>query len=837
MDVEFNEIQGVRPKVEGEGCGLCGLPVGRSRAMIIRDGKRLLFCCWGCRLVYEILMSRPEGPPVEPRAEGIFRACVEEGIIPRDLEDLVARKRDPRSRPRPKSLGVGQAQVLNVRIMGMWCPACARLIQEFLRRQEGIEEVRVSFISDLARVRYLPHLIGRSRILERIRALGYEASVLEEEGLEYTRIRERLLMRLGISAFLTSNVMMISFAIYGGFFQELSKASIALMSYPTAFMTLAVILYGGLPILKRGFASVRYLSPTMESLVSTGILASFAYSIIQTLNGGIHLYFDTACMLVTLVLLGRYLEARTKEKVGGGLAALYAWARSKVRLGVGREERWVPPDRLKPGDRIAMRAGERIPLDGVVVDGRAQLDESVITGEPGPVSRGWGDQVIGGSKVLTGDLTLEVVRVGPDSSLGAMIQQMEEALLSKGRMEEFADRVMNWLVPAVFALAMSTALWLLGKGATVDEAILRAVTILVITCPCALGIAVPLAKVATVGLLRQRGILVRDASALDRIGSLNAMVLDKTGTLTRGKFTFEGINVPGMSEDEALRIVAAVEASSRHHLAREILREARRRRLRIPEAENFREIQGLGATGRVDGLEVAVGSSSLMKECGHRLSREMKREAEELASMGCSTVFFGWGGRVRGFIFFRDPPRPKAASVIDKLKEMGLSVWLVSGDREETTAHVAMTLGIERSIGGALPKDKVSLIRSLQGEGRAVGFFGDGINDMPAMARSDVGIAMGEGAAVAASAADIIILSKDTSRLLDVITISRLASRTMRQNLWLSFIYNAVGIPLAVFGFLNPLVAVTAMFASSLTVMGNTLRLLRRGSIPIVSPP
>ena len=535
-------------------CDLCGLPLGRSKIGQTVGEKSFRFCCLGCQQVFLILSTSPDGMPANFRETDLYRVCVEAGIIPKAAENenpLAAAGAAQDSSLTPLNL--------TLKVEGMWCPTCSWLIEEVLRRTKGILEPQVSFLSDLVQVKYFPHILSPKEIMARISRLGYRPSLFQE-GSAIGREKKDLQIRLGVSSILTMNVMMISFALYAGFFRDLSQTVIGYFSYPLWLMTTPVIFYGGLPILRRAYAGLRYGSTSMDTLISVGALAAYFYSLVQMARGSLHLYFDTASMLITLVLLGKYIETHARERVSEGITGLYKLANQKVRLftpaptlphqgggdwGEGGKERWVPSRDVKPGDEFLVFAGERIPLDGQIISGHGTADESILTGESRPIKKRPGEEVRGGVLLLDGQLTLRTTRVGQESSLGQMITLMQEALSKKNPVELLADRITRWFVPIIFAIAGVVALSLWRSNSSLDEALLRSLTVLLISCPCALGIATPLAKVAAMGISRSRGIFIRDPEALEKAKDLDTLVFDKTGTVTEGNFSLTGNNNGG----------------------------------------------------------------------------------------------------------------------------------------------------------------------------------------------------------------------------------------------------------------------------------------------------
>ena len=845
-------------------CNLCGLPLGRAKISQMIDGETFPFCCPGCRQVFLILVNSPDGRPKNFRESELYRTCVRAGIIPRDLADLALREAPGKPTQQAALSQERQdknlALDLTLKVQGMWCPACSWVIEEVLKKTDGILEAKVFFLSDMAQIKYLPHIIRPEEIMGAIANLGYHPSLFSE-GVEGSKEKKDLLKRLGISAILTAHIMMLSYALYFGFFQELSQRAIQYLSYPLWLMTTPVVFYGGLPILMRAYRGLRYGGTSMETLISLGALAAYLYSFFQMIRGSLHLYFDTASMLITIVLLGKYIESNARGKVSQGITDLYHLAHQKVRLfsptptlprrgggvssspsisspsrlgvaggveGEVEKERWVSTDVVNPGDEFLVGKGERVPLDGLVLSGQGDVDESMLTGEPKPVRKRPGDDVMGGVLLLNGEMRLRTSRVGRESSLGQMITLVQEALNQKNPAELLADRITRWFVPAILVLAGVTALSLRIQGLSMEEALLRGLTVLLISCPCALGMATPIVKVAAMGLARSRGILIRDPGACERIQTLDTLVFDKTGTLTEGNFSLQEVITAASPEPEALFRVASVEMHSDHFLAKEIVRKAREESLKIKEAQGFEAIEGMGGKGLVEGREVLVGNRRFMNHGNMDIPAPLEQKAQSLESKGMTIVFFGWEKEVQGCLVFGDSLKRGVREMIQKLRSRGIATWLVSGDSQQTTRAVAAESGVANFLGQALPQDKVELIKSLQQKGHRVGMAGDGINDAAALAQADVGFALGVSTHILREASDLTFLASDPTRILEAIDLSGLTVRAIRQNLCFAFLYNAIGIPLAITGVLNPLVAVLAMFASSLTVIGNALRIARK---------
>jgi heavy metal translocating P-type ATPase len=792
-------------------------------------------------MVFDILYQRPEGPPGDYRATDLYRACVEAGIIPAQQAPEPTSRPSPLPQPRAPSLhdstplppgpddgpeSLERGEELTFHVSGMWCATCAALVESILRATPGIVDARVSFISDSARVRYLPHLAPPGAILDRVSRLGYTAHPCEDEA-ETARERRRLQLRLGIAAILTANVMMLSWALYIGFFQDLGDDGARLLSWPLWLLSTPVVFYAGAPILTQGIRGLRWGVPSMETLIAVGCLTAYFFSLARMLSGSLHVYFDTASMLVTLVLLGKLTEAAARDKVSRGVRDLLSAAGAKVRVLRGDREIWVAGDAATPGEEFLVREGERVPVDGEVLAGSAELDESHLTGEVKPASRKPPDEILAGALVLRGELRARVLRPARESFIQQMIQVIQEALASKVPAERMADRVMRWIVPSVLILASATGMAIWSAGGAVEEAWRRGLAVLVITCPCALGIAIPLARVATISAGRERGIVVRDPEAFGRARSLNAFVLDKTGTVTEGVFSLRGIAAPDDEEAEVLRRVGAVEARSGHLIAREIVRRCLALGIEPSHCAAFESFNGMGVLGVVDGETVRVGNRRFMAQSGCNLHGEIDDHALGMESHGMTTTFFAWGGTVRGFLWLGDGIKAGSPRAIRSLKSSGARVFLVSGDSVETTRWVGELLETDGHQGAMRPADKAEFVKALQREGLRVGVVGDGINDAPALVQADVAFSVGSGAHLLGDVSTVTLIQGCLSGIEESVALSKLHGRIAAQNLFFAFAYNGLAIPIAMAGLLNPILAVIAMFMSSLTVLANTSRISR----------
>ena len=638
--------------------------------------------------------------------------------------------------------------------------------------------------------------------------------------------RRREWFRLTITGLLSANVMMLSWALYAGFFTSLSSDAVSKISLPIVAMAVVVLVYGGGPMLRKAWFGLIHRAPGMETLVGMAAGCAFVYSLYNWLTGSIHLYFDTACMLITLVLLGKILEQQAKNRVRRDLDSFFALQPAKVRLitDASPTGRYVAIGQLAAGDRFAVASDEIVPADGRVESGTATLDESSLTGEPRPVGVKTGDPVKSGARVIDGRVTAMVEKVGDDTVLGQMIAIMTRSLEQKSAFEGRTDRLLRWFVPMIIALAGGTGLYCAMTGLPVNQAVVRAVTVMVISCPCALGVAIPMARLAGISLAARRGILVREIESFERADSIDTVVFDKTGTLTHGRWHLSHIECqPGYHPATIAAWAAGLEQSSDHEVARAIDAYVRAQAI-TPAVATDIIIHPDGVQGRLDDKIVRIGNRGFAWGSGTPAGGAPAESEETLTSR----VFLSADNRPAATLIFGDTIRPTIPSMVDALKRASRDIHLVSGDGDAATRELARAIGLNQARGSLLPSDKADYIDRLEAQGRLVAMVGDGINDAAAMARAHLAVAVHSGQGLAREAAHITLMRGDPAQLLDFFPLSRRVNRSVAQNLWCAWIYNLVSIPIAMNGLLTPLVAATAMLLSSLTVIGNTLRLVRR---------
>ncbi|MCS3452744.1 heavy metal translocating P-type ATPase [Bradyrhizobium elkanii] len=609
-----------------------------------------------------------------------------------------------------------------------------------------------------------------------------------------------------------------------------------------------VVLWAGAPFFVRGWQSLVTRNLNMFTLIAMGTGVAYVYSVVATLapqlfppafrdmHGAVAVYFEAAAVITVLVLLGQVLELRARAQTSGAIRALLGLAPKTARRITEHGDEDIDIDAIKVGDRLRVRPGEKVPVDGVVVEGSAVIDESMVTGESMPVTKAEGERVIGGTVNQSGGLVMRAEKVGRDTMLSRIVDMVAKAQRSRAPIQRLADRVAGWFVPAVIAAAVLAFIaWtVFGPEPRLTFALVAAVTVLIIACPCALGLATPMSIMVGVGRGAHSGILIRDAQALERMEAIDTLVIDKTGTLTEGKpKVVRVIAAEGFGESDLLRLAASVEQGSEHPLAQAIIAAARERKLASAAVSNFVSPSGKGATGMVEGRQVALGNAVLMAEL-KIATAALDQAAEAARRDGATAIYVAVDGRIAGAIAIADPVKPSATSALQALRAEGLRIVMLTGDNETTARAVAKTLGIDEVEAGVLPERKSEVVQRLRGEGRTVAMAGDGVNDAPALAAADVGIAMGGGTDVAIESAGITLLTGDLMGLVRARRLSVATMRNIRQNLAFAFVYNAAGVPIAagvlypLFGILlSPMVGAAAMALSSVSVIGNALRLSR----------
>ncbi|RBY90548.1 cation-translocating P-type ATPase [Blastococcus sp. TF02A-26] len=728
-------------------------------------------------------------------------------------------------------------------IGGMTCASCAARVEKKLNRMDGVTAT-VNYATEKARVT-VEGDVSTDDLIATVEKTGYTAELPRPEAPPEAEVdpdralRTRLLVSVGLSVPVVAMAMVPALQVE--YWQWLS-------------LTLAapVVVWGGLPFHRAAWTNLRHGAATMDTLVSLGTLAAFAWSLyalfwgtagtpgmthpfsftVERGDGSANIYLEAAAGVTAFLLAGRYAEARSKRRSGAALRALLELGAKEVTVLRGGTERRVPADQLAVGDLFVVRPGEKIATDGVVTEGRSAVDASMLTGEPVPVEVTVDDPVTGGTVNAGGRLVVRATRVGADTQLAQMARLVEDAQNGKAEVQRLADRISAVFVPIVLALAVATLGFWIGAGGGLPAAFTAAVAVLIIACPCALGLATPTALMVGTGRGAQLGILVKGPEVLESTRRADTVVLDKTGTVTTGQMTLSDV-VAARGEDAGtvLRLAGALETASEHPIAQAVARAAVERTGALPPVEGFANVEGLGVTGTVDGHAVVVGRPRLLADWSVPLPAGLDAARLAAEAAGRTAVAVAWDGAARGLLVVADTVKPTSAAAVRQLRDLGLRPVLLTGDNERAARAVAAEVGIDEVVAEVLPADKVDVVRRLQADGRTVAMVGDGVNDAAALAQADLGLAMGTGTDVAIEASDLTLVRGDLRAAADAIRLARRTLAVIKGNLFWAFAYNVAAIPLAVAGLLNPMIAGAAMAFSSVFVVTNSLRL--RGFAPL----
>ena len=728
-------------------------------------------------------------------------------------------------------------------VSGMTCAACQARVQRALAAEPGVIDASVNLVTRSAAVRYDPAAVTPQDLIEAVRATGYDAALpaAEESSLSADPAQEQSEVREARSLAVKATVSVLAGAL-AMLFSMLLMGNL-LVNYLLLALTSGILVWAGRDIYRRAWRAIRHRSADMNTLVALGTGSAFIYSLVATVapslfaRNGIapDVYYEAVIFIIGLVLAGRAIEARARRKTSDALRKLVTLLPPTARVERGSD--WIekPLAQVVSGDTVVVRPGERIPVDGTIIDGASEIDESMLTGEPLPVAKTVGGAVVGGTLNTTGAFRYRATSVGADSVLARIVKLMREAQSSRAPIQRLADRVSAVFVPVVVSIAIVTFLawYFLADTAALPRAIAAAVSVLIIACPCAMGLAVPTAVMVATGRGAELGLLIKGGEILQRAGDVNTVVLDKTGTVTEGVPSVgRVIAIGSMEETEALAAAASVERHSEHPVAAAIVRAAGERGVRFEPVTDFQSHTGSGVTGTIGGRKVAVGNAQLMRELRLDVSTAAEISGTARAAPGASELFVAIDGRLAAIIVVTDAIRPTSREAVERLEKMGIDVLLLTGDRQSTAELVAKAAGIDRVVAEVLPQDKVMEVRALQEKGRVVAMVGDGINDAPALAQADVGVSMPKGTDIAIEASDIALMRSDLRGVPTAISLSRQTMVTMKQNLFWAFVYNVIGIPIAagvlypVTGLmLSPIIASAAMALSSVSVVTNSLRL------------
>ncbi|SET36127.1 heavy metal translocating P-type ATPase [Hymenobacter actinosclerus] len=758
--------------------------------------------------------------------------------------------------PRPAAGPAPRTETLNIE--GMTCASCSNFVEKALRRTPGVVQATVNLAAEKATVEYAPDQIDHAGLKAAVEQAGYrvfepqapaapnvlaaDEELAERKAQACHDLKRRFQVAVGLAVVIMPLSMLMLWPAL------MARISMPLLNYGLLLLTLPVLLYSGREFYVSAWNGLRHRTASMDTLIAVGTGAAFLYSLAATVAPGFFqrhglapdVYYDTTATIIALILLGKVLESRAKAKTSAAIKALIGLQAKTARVVRNGQEVDVPLEQVRPGDEVLVRPGEKVATDGIILEGRSALDESMLTGESLPVDKSVGDAVFGATINKTGAFRFRVSQVGTNTVLAQIVKLVEDAQGSRAPIQRLADKVSAVFVPVVIMLALATfVVWfdVADPARRLPLALTSFVSVLIIACPCALGLATPTAIMVGTGLGASHGVLIRNAEALEKAYQVDTVLLDKTGTITKGEpEVTEFITAAGTEAPALLPLLAAVERRSEHPLAAALVRYAGQQQSEAPtgpaEATDFVAHQGRGAGATVAGQTVLIGNRRLLEENGITLSSELEQAATGLLAQARTVLYAATNGRAVALVGVADTVRDTSAAAIHQLQSQGLEVVMMTGDNYQTAEKVARQVGITRFFAEVLPADKASKVQELQAEGRTVAMVGDGINDAPALARADLGLAMGGGTDVAMEAAGITLMRSDLQGVVTAIALSRQTVRTIRQNLFFAFVYNTLGIPIAaglLYPFtgwlLSPMLAAAAMALSSVSVLTNSLRL------------
>lgn len=731
-----------------------------------------------------------------------------------------------------------ETEKLSVPVEGMTCASCVARVEKKLKSVDGISDVNVNFASEKASFKYDPEKVDLDNVSKLIEDSGYKIdfSSLDEKADSIDRTNDysnevlELKKNFILALFFTVPILILNMGMMWTSFIDFVHLTPEQINKILLILTTPVIFVAGKRFFRIFWNNLKHFSADMNSLVAIGTGAAFAFSVVVTLFPELvlspgefpHVYYDTTAVIITLILMGRWLESRAKSKTGTAVKKLLELQPETafVETDKGVVEREISD--LKIDDIVIVKPGGKIPADGKVISGSSSVNESMITGESIPVDKAEGSKVIGGTINNSGTFKFRITALGNESLLGQIIKMVEDAQGSKAPIQMLADKIASVFVPVVIVIALITFTgWMIAGGELAfNRALINFVAVLIIACPCALGLATPTALIVGMGKGAQNGILIKNGESLELAHKIDVLILDKTGTVTEGKPVVTDFKISNGNENETLRLLASVEQRSEHPLAKAVVEFVSSKNIDLLEPDNFNSKTGFGVEGKVDGKNILIGNLTLMRNENVELNG-----LTEIESEGKTLIYASINGKLNSVFIIEDKIKGSSANTIEELKQLGITPVLLTGDNKETAASVAARLNIEKFEAEVLPGDKADVVKKYQSENKIVGMVGDGINDAPALVQSDVGIAIGSGTDIAIESGDVVLMREDLNSVVDAIKLSKATIKTIKQNLFWAFIYNTLGIPLAAFGLLNPMFAALAMSLSSVSVVSNSLRL------------
>lgn len=807
-------------------CNHCLSEVSLDSAIIDRiNDKELIFCCSGCNAICRLIHEQGLGEFYEKRS-GWRSGRPEIREIRTEEFDEYIKERSPLEKE------------LEFIVSGIRCASCIWLIEHIIKKIEGVSDIRINYATYRARLRWKPEKIGLGDILKKISSLGYipKPAIETEITQELVRGKRDLLIRFGTASFFSMQLMIYTVALYAGYFQGIEESLRRAFQLIAWILATPVMFYCGYPFISNAIRGFKNRSLNMDVLIFLGSFSAYAYSVaiiflVSFLKIPLktEVYFDTSAMIITLILLGRFIEQGAKIKATSALQALLSLQPQEARVLKDAIESIIPLRELKRDYLIVVKPGERIPVDGTIIEGSSEVDEQMLTGESMPVFKATGLMVFAGTINLSGRLIVKVESIIKETLLSKITQAVLDAQAKKAKIQNVADRVVGIFVPAIITIAVFTFFYWYWRD-NMGIALMNSVSVLVIACPCALGLATPLAILIGSTNLYSRGIIIKDGNIMEIVPKADTVFIDKTGTLTEGKPSLIDIISYDGSKERLHIIGASIEQASGHVVSKAIIKDLKRESF-IPLKE-FKEVPGLGIRGQLDtedndlkDREILVGNMRLLEESGVSLSESQKRDFDEFTIRGYTLVGLSIGRILKAWFIISDRLSPEAEEAIRTLKVMKKRLIILTGDQKGVAQEIARDLGIKEFYAGVLPVEKAGIIRNLKERGKKVIMIGDGINDAPALTEADAGIATGGATDIAVESAGAVMMRKDLNLIIDLIKISKKTFSIIRQNLFWAFSYNIIAIPLAVSGKIHPIISAISMAVSSLIVVGNSLRL------------
>ncbi len=790
------------------------------------DGKELVFCCTGCNGIYKLIHEQGLDRFYEKRLGWRPGRPELREVRPEEFEDFI------------KDITPFEKE-LEFIISGIRCASCIWLIEHLIRKTKGVTYIRINYATHRARLRWRPEIIALGDILKKISSLGYIPKPAIETELTRELIMEKrdLLIRFGTASFFSMQLMIYTTALYAGYFQGIEESLRRLFQLIAWALATPVMFYCGYPFIKNAIRGIKNRTLNMDVLIFLGSFSAYAYSIAIIILTSFaraplktEVYFDTSAMIITLILLGRFIEQGAKIKATSSLQALLGLQPQEARVLKESTETIISLKELEEGDLVVVKPGERIPVDGTVIEGSSEVDEQMLTGESMPVFKTISSKVFAGTMNLNGRLVIKAESV-KETVLSRITRAVLDAQAKKARIQTPADRVVGIFVPAIVTIAIFTFLyWYLKSGTS--PGLMNAVSVLVIACPCALGLATPLAILIGLTNLYSRGIIIKDGNVMEHIANVNIICLDKTGTLTEGRPSLMDIIAYDGSKERLHLIAASIEQASEHVVSKAITMEVKKEYL-LP-LKRFQAVPGMGVTGVIEiedkelkDREILIGRIRFLEQHGISLNQDQKRDFANLANRGYTVVGLAIGGIFKAWLAISDRLSPEAVDVVKELKRMGKEIIILTGDHKAVADEISKRLGVERFYAEVLPVEKAGIIKDIKNKGKRVIMVGDGINDAPALTEADAGIATGGATDIATESAGAVMMRRDLNLLVDLIKLSKKTFSIIKQNLFWAFSYNIIAIPLAVSGKIHPIISALSMAASSLIVVGNSLRLKR----------